>query len=448
MNITEYFNVDVCNYASYDNYRKIASVVDGLKPSSRKCMYTVMKNNVSAPKKVSTLKSEAAAQTQYLHGDQSLEGVIVTLAQDFVGSNNLPLLKREGAFGTRLIPSAAAGRYIFTCKEDYLDKVFKKEDEPILIEQVFEGSVIEPKFYLPVIPLLVVNGNIGLTMGFTQRILQHNPKDVIQYIKAKLDGSKKLPKLKPWFKGFIGSIYESKEKGEGNWVIEGKVDVVGPNELEITELPINYTLATYINVLDELEDEKLIKDYRDLSDDGKFKFRVRLNRNGTGITAKDKDLLSKFKLISTFTEHYTSFDENNKLVEFKSLSELIDYYFDVRLKFYDLRKNWLIDDFTKKIVELVSKYVFINGVVDGSIIISKKSDKEIVKQLEQNEKIVKLNGSYDYLLMLPMRSMTKEVLEKQKKQLLQMKKDLEEVKKTSIEDMWKEDLKELEEVLK
>ena len=199
MNITEYFNVDVCNSASYDNYRKIGSVIDGLKPSSRKCLYTIVKNNISTPKKVSQLKSDAASQTQYLHGDQSLEGVIVSMAQNFAGSNNIPLLKREGAFGTRLIHAAAAGRYIFTCKEDYLDKIFKKEDEAVLIEQVFEGETIEPKYYVPILPMLLVNGSIGLTTGFTQKILQHNPKDLIAYIEAKLSGKTPKKTIKPWF---------------------------------------------------------------------------------------------------------------------------------------------------------------------------------------------------------------------------------------------------------
>ena len=116
MKITDFFKVDVCNYASYDNYRKIASIVDGLKPSGRKCLYTFIKNNITQPKKVSQLKSETAGATNYLHGENALAGVIVNLAQNFTGSNNIPLFTRDGAFGTRLIPEAAADRYIFFSK--------------------------------------------------------------------------------------------------------------------------------------------------------------------------------------------------------------------------------------------------------------------------------------------------------------------------------------------
>lgn len=442
MNITDYFNIDVCNYASYDNYRKIGSVIDGLKPSSRKCIYTIIKNNINSPKKVSTLKSDTAAQTQYLHGDQSLEGVLVSLAQDFIGSNNIPLLKREGAFGTRLIPAAAAGRYIFTCKEDYLDKIFKKDDDPILIEQKFEGDVIEPKFYVPILPMLIINGSIGLTTGFSQKILQHNPKDVIAYIEAKLQKKKNLPKLKPWFKNFIGDVEESKDKGEGSWIIKGKVNKISGNEIEITELPINYTLESYTEVLDKLEDEKQIKEYKDLSDDGKFKFRVKLSRTDQGISANDTDILEKLKLVYLVTENFTSFDENNKVIEYKNIYELLDHYYDVRLEYYDKRKTWLINDYTRRIVESVSRYVFINGVISGDIVIAKKDDEQIIKQLEKVDKIIKINDSYDYLLMMPMRSMTKTNLDKLKEQIKKLKEELDELKKISIEDMWQKDLNE------
>jgi len=442
MNITDYFNTDVCNFASYDNYRKIGSVIDGLKPSSRKCVYTVIKNNINSPKKVSILKSDAAAQTQYLHGDQSLEGVIVSLAQDFSGSNNIPLFKREGAFGTRLIPAAAAGRYIFTCKEDYLDKIFRKEDEPILIEQNFEGDIIEPKFFVPILPMLLINGGIGLTTGFSQKILQHNPKDVIAYIEAKLQKKKTLPKLKPWFNKFIGTVEESKEKGEGSWVIKGKVDKISGNEVEITEIPVNYTLESYTEILDKLEDEKQIKEYKDLSDDGKFKFRVKLSRTDQGINANDPDILEKLKLTYLVTENFTSFDENNKVVEYKNIYDLINHYYDVRLSFYQKRKEWLINDLTRKIIESVSKYTFINGVINNVIVIARKEDEQIIKQLEKIDKIVKINDSYDYLLAMPMRSMTKANLEKLKELLKNLKARLDETKKQTVEEMWQKDLNE------
>lgn len=446
MNITDYFNVDVCNYASYDNYRKIASIADGLKPSSRKCLYTVIKNNISTPKKVSQLKSDAASQTQYLHGDQSLEGVIVSLAQNYAGSNNIPLLKREGTFGSRLKPFAAAGRYIFTCKEDYLDKIFRKEDDAILIEQIFEGDVIEPKYYIPILPMLAINGNIGLTTGFTQKILQHDVKDIIKYIENKLNGSKTNIKLTPKFKGFTGVVQEQKDKGEGSWMIMGSYTKISGNEIEINEIPVTYNLEDYIEILDKLEADKQIKEYKDLSDDGKFKFIVKFFRTGQGFDINDKNLLDKLKLIVPVTENYTSMNEENKVVEYKSIYEIVDAYYDLRLQCYEKRKANLINVLTQKIKEAVSKYTFINGVIEGTIKIAKKSDEDIIKQLDKIDKIIKINDSYDYLLAMQMRSMTKANLEKLKNQLKDLKETLDKIKKMSSTEMWKEDIDDFKKV--
>lgn len=446
INISEFYKVDGCNYASYDNYRKIGSICDGLKPSSRKCLYTILKNNVVAPKKVSQLKSDTASQTQYLHGDQSLEGVLVGMAQDFIGTNNIPLLKRKGMFGTRIRPNAAAGRYIFTCKEDYLDKIFKKEDVPILIEQIFEGDVIEPKFYVPILPMLLINGSVGLTTGFTQKILQRNPKDIIKYIRAKLDGKQVLPKLVPWFNGFTGDVDENKEKGEGSWLIKGKYTKTSSNEIEITEIPVDYNLEDYTEVLDKLEDAHDIKDYKDLSDEGKFKFRVRFSRVGQGLNIDDKQLLSKLKLIEAVTENYTSFDENNKVVEYKTAYEIMDHYYDVRLEYYDKRKAWQIKELTRKLIEAVSKYTFISGVVNNEIIISKKTDEQIVKQLEKFDKIIKVDDSYDYLINMPIRSLTKEKMDKLKEEIKNLKDEIIAIKAMTNKDLWKKDLDEFEKV--
>ena len=447
MKISNFFKTDYCDFASYDNYRKIASCIDGLKPSSRKCIYSIIKNNVVTPKKVSQLKSDAASMTQYLHGDQSLEGVLVGLAQDFVGTNNLPLLQREGTFGNRLIPAAAAGRYIFTCKEPYLDKIFRKEDNSILIEQIFEGDPIEPKYYVPVVPLLVINGSIGLTTGFNQKILPHSLDDVITYIENKLNCKKNNIELIPSFNGFEGEVIKNdKKEDECSWLITGKIKKISQIKIEINEVPPSYSLESYLSELDKLEEAKKIKEYQDLSENGKFKIEVTLFRNN-GLTIDTPNLLTELKLVDSITENYTSLNENNKVVEFKSIYEVIDNYYNVRLKYYDIRKNNLIKELTKRILENYSKYLFIKGVIEKEIIISNKSDEDIIKQLEKIEKISKINDSYDYLLNMPMRSITKTQYEKLKNEIKSMKEELTKLKETSNIDMWKDDLKLLKKAL-
>ena len=447
MKISEFYQTDGCNYASYDNYRKIGNIVDGLKPSSRKCIYTILKYNVNTPKKVSQLKSKVSEETNYLHGDDSLAGVIVGLAQNFTGSNNIPLLQRDGSFGSRLIPEAAADRYIFTLKEPYLDKIFREEDNKVLIEQIFEGDVIEPKYFVPIIPLIVVNGSRGLTTGFSQRILSRNPNDVIKYIEAKLNKKKFTGNLLPYFNGFEGDILENKEKPNGSYFVTGKIKKINEFKIEIIDVPISYTLKSYLKELDKLEDEKKIKEYKDYSENSKFRIEVTFLRN-QGLNANSKNLLSELKLIEPITENYTSMNEDNKVVEYKSIFEIIDAYYDVRLEYYKKRKAYLIKNLSNKIFELYSKYLFVKGVIERTIIISNKSDEEIVSQLEKIDKIIKINDSYDFLLNMPMKSITKNMYEKLKETIKNLKEELTELKNKTEEQLWLEDLAELKAALK
>ena len=447
MKISEFYQTDGCNYASYDNYRKIGNIVDGLKPSSRKCIYTILKHNVNTPKKVAQLKSKVSEETNYLHGDDSLAGVIVGLAQNFTGSNNIPLLQRDGSFGSRLIPEAAADRYIFTLKEPYLDKIFREEDNKVLIEQVFEGDVIEPKYFVPIIPLIAINGSRGLTTGFSQRILSRNPLDVIKYIEAKLNKKKFVGHLLPYFNGFEGEVLENKEKPVGSFYVVGKIKKINDYKIEIVDVPISYTLKSYLKELDKLEDEKKIKDYKDYSENSKFRIEVSFLRN-SGLNANSKNLLSELKLIEPITENYTSMNEHNKVVEYKTIYEILDAYYDVRLAYYEKRKSYLIKTLSNKILELYSKYLFVKGVIERTIIISNKSDEDIIKQLEKIDKIIKINNSYDFLLNMPMKSITKTMYEKLKDTIKNLKDELTELKSKSEEQLWLEDLAELKIALK
>ena len=217
-------------------------------------------------------------------------------------------------------------------------------------------------------------------------------------------------------------------------------------KIEINEVPPSYSLESYLSELDKLEEAKKIKEYQDLSENGKFKIEVTLFRNN-GLTVDTPNLLTELKLVDSITENYTSLNENNKVIEFKSIYEVIDNYYNVRLKYYDIRKNNLIKELTKRILENYSKYLFIKGVIEKEIIISNKPDEDIIKQLEKIEKISKINDSYDYLLNMPMRSITKTQYEKLKNEIKSMKEELTKLKETSNIDMWKDDLKLLKKAL-
>lgn len=445
MDITEFFSTSYIDYGAYDNVRKIASAIDGMKISMRKCLYTVLDNNINTPIKVSQLMSKVSEKTNYLHGEQSLYGVIVGMAQNFIDSNNIPYFKREGAFGNRLIKEAAASRYIFTCKEKYLDLIFKDVDTEIIGKQLFEGDYIEPQVYVPIIPMLLINGSIGLTTGFSQKILQRNPKELIKWILCKLDNKKFTGELLPWYNGFKGSVEKGTE--DKSFVIKGHYNKLNGHEIEIDELPIGYDLRAYLDVLDKLVEDKKIKDYEDLSESNKFKIKVSFYRN-QGLDINSCDIIYELKLFKSFTECYTSLYENNKVVEYNSPIEILEDYYKVRYEFYKKRKENLVKKLDNTIRLTVSKYVFIKSIIDGVLIIKNKSIEDIEKDLGSIKNIIKNNDSYDYLLNMPMHSITKEKYIKLKEQLLVLKDEYKKLIETSIEQMWKNDLVELLQSLK
>jgi DNA topoisomerase-2 len=177
---------------------------------------------------------------EYLHGEVSLEGVIVNLAQNFVGSNNLPLLSPEGSFGTRFIPEAGASRYIYTKMQPYLTDIFKKEDEPLLEKQYFEGSQIEYKYYVPIIPILLINGNEGISSGFAQKILPRDINEIKEAIISILNDNF-VDRIKPSYNEFEGNIIQI---GENSYEIQGVIEKGKRNTICVPILYVSTDITT------------------------------------------------------------------------------------------------------------------------------------------------------------------------------------------------------------
>lgn len=439
--IKQFCDNEYISFASYDVYRKIANVVDGLKVSARKVLYTCIEDNKQDKlKKVEALSNRAAEFTDYHHGSNSLVGVIVGLAQRYVGSNNIPLLKADGQFGIRLIPEAAAPRYIFTCKESYVNELFSDEDVPVLEQQYSDDQKIEPKFYVPILPMILVNGSVGLAVGFAQNILPRNPSDLIKYINRKLIGQNCNNELLPYWKGFKGKVYK----------VENNVfEICGNYELQkgkiiITELPIGMEYKRYISILDDLVDEQFITSYKDCCDTNKDNILFELKLSPTKYQEltqnKDIDLYKILKLKIRETENYTCIDENGKIKVFNSVYEILDYYINVRLNFYIKRKNYILNKLNNDLKLLCSKYIFIKNVIEETINIKNKSKDIIIKQIENFDKIIKLDNSYEYLLKLPLYSLTKEKLIELKEKIKQIKDNIDLLKQQTENNLWQYDL--------
>ena len=437
MQLSNFFNSDFVDYASYDNLRKIGSCIDGLKNASRKVIFTVLEKNIKEPIKVSQLANKVAEYAEYLHG--SLDGVVVNLGQDFSGTNNVPLLQKKGNFGTRFAQEASAPRYIFTYGSKNLFTLFKKEDLKILKEQMFEGERIEPVFYVPTLPLILVNGSEGVSSGFAQKILPRNPKNIIKYLTNKIQGKRNNKDLlKPFFNDFKGTV----EQGETSfqWLIKGKIERTNKNQITISEIPVGYDLKTYIKVLKTLEDSKVILDWDDLSDK-EFKFIVKMNPKDLDKLSED-EILDKLKLVKKVTENLTCLNANNQIQEFQSAEEILDYYFKVKMEYLGKRKDYLVQELKTDLDILNAKITFIKAILDKSLVIEKQPKDKIVKNLEKII-TVKVQDSYDYLLNMPLYSLTLEKIKALTETLKNSKLKLKETQEKTLENFWLEDLEEI-----
>lgn len=450
MKLSEFLNTDYCNYAAYDNSRKICSLIDGQKISARKVLNTVIKDNINKDIKVENLMSRVSEQNEYLHGANSLGGVIVNMAIRYVGTNNIPLLHNEGNFGSRFINENSAVRYIFTRKEPILDYIFKKEDFPILNEQSFEGTKIEPRYFVPIIPLLLANGTEGISVGFAQLILPRNPTELVKFILDFLNDKKPdIYKLNPYYKGFNGTI-ERDPECYTRYFIKGCFKRENTTNITITELPIKYQLSSglkqsYIDVLDELEDKKIIKGFKDESTDDIFCFKVKVSREFSELS--DDEILNKLKLVQTEVENYTCLDENNKILETDNLNDIVYRYIAVRLNTYTLRKNYMLKIMSDDLKLMLSKYTFIKNVIDGNIVINNIPINNIYAELENIKNIIKQDDSFEYLLSIKASSFTKEYYLELKNKILALKAEFDALKLKSEKEIWKEEILQLKEKL-
>jgi len=432
-----FFEKDYTSYASYDNARKIGNIIDGLKLSSRKVIYTILTNNIKDEIKVSQLASKVAELTEYLHGEKSLEGVIVGLAQDYSGSNNLPLLYPEGNFGKRFIPTASASRYIYTHMQNYLRDIFLKEDDDILENHKFEGRNIEFKYYVPTIPLLLINGSEGISNGFAQKILPRNIEDVIFNIKAILNENETKIML-PYYKNFEGEI---KQVDKNKFEILGKFEWISNNKLLITEIPVGISLKNYQETLDNLEDKKIIRSYKDLSSKGdKFRFEIIVNSNWKELS--DYKILDKLKLIKKVTENLTVTNELNKIEVFDNINDILKYYIDFKLNYIDKRKEYQLIKIEKEIKDLQRIIDFINLIVSNKIDI-RKEENEIVKILEEYN-LEKVDNSYDYLFRIPIRRLNKNERDKLNNKIKNLFNEYDLLNNTSSKDIWIKDIETLQ----
>jgi DNA topoisomerase-2 len=442
--ITEYLDKDYREYATYviEN-RAIPSVIDGLKPTQRKVVYIadkVWKNGKEKPYKVFQLTGRIAADAHYHHGDSSLNSAIIGMAQKF--KNSMPLLKEIGQFGSLRSPEAGAPRYVSTKLHDNFRLIYK--DFELLSSRYEEGSQIEPEYFLPIIPTVLLNGSSGIAVGFATSILNRNPLELIDCCLKELDG-KKFKDPTPWINGFSGDVVPNPD-GVNSWLFRGTYEIKNTTTIHITELPPSVTYEKFDNYMNGLEDDKRIAGY-DNNCKSDINYTVKIGRSA--LTAlQTGDRLKRFlKMEEKQTENLTVLDEFGKLKIFSSASEIIKYFVKFRMVFYVKRKAFLIDKIKKELMYLSNRARFIKMIIDGKLKINNVPRATIVANLTK-EKFDEIDGSYSYLLSMAIHTLTKEKYQELLQQEAEKKRELIEMRKRQPMDMYKEDLTDLKKVLK
>ena len=441
--ITEYLDQDYALYGMYTlENRAIPSVIDGFKPTARKIIFIadkVWKNGNEKPLKIFQLGGKVAADAHYHHGDGSLNSAIIGMAQSF--KNSLPLLEEIGQFGSLRSPEPGAARYISTKATPNFRLIYK--DFELLEKRYEEGNEIEPAFFLPIIPTVLLNGSSGIAVGFATNILNRNPIDLIDACMNVLNG-KKVPKLLPWWKDFSGPVAETDNNNQ--YCMKGVYKVANTTTVEISELPPSMTYQKYEAHLNALQEKGTIHSYDDNCSGG-INYTIKFTRATLADLIKRNRLEMTLKMAENETENLTTLDETGKLKIFSNVTELVEYFVRFRLGYYDKRKDYLINTIGRDLTYLSNRAKFIKLIIEGKLKVNNRPKAEIVADLEKL-KFDKINDSFQYLLSMAISSLTKEVYEQLLKEVDDKTAELKRVKETEPIDMYRSDLTELKKSLK
>jgi DNA topoisomerase-2 len=364
--IDSFYDTELKQFSQADIIRSIPSVVDGLKKSQRQVTCGALhhfEKSSNKQYKVAQLAGIVAAHTKYAHGEVSLQDCITGMAQRFPGSNNLTILDDKGAFGSRMQngKDAASARYIYTALTPDARKLFPKDDDCVLDYRTEEGSVVEPRFYVPTLPLLLLNGATGIATGFSTDLPCFNPEDVVRIVKLRLAGEPAVDP-KPWYRGY--STNALTEDTPSRWVFHGAWSKSGDREVTITELPIGYSIDGYkSNVLGPLQENGVVDDVLvNHLDENKPCFVVKFSGSVPA------DPAATLKLTKTMSKNCMNFlDRNGIIKSYKSVVAIVDDWLAVRLEYAEKRRLAMCKAERERMDDLQWRIKFLQGVISGAI---------------------------------------------------------------------------------
>jgi len=488
----DFVDKELVLFAKANVSRAIPSMVDGFKPSQRKVLFGCFKRNLKNDVKVAQLVGYVSEQAAYHHGETSLSETIVGMAQDFVGSNNINLLMPQGQFGTRLQggKDSASARYIYTRLAPITRAIFPAADDHVLEYQNEDGLSVEPRWYCPILPMVLVNGVEGIGTGWSSSVPNFNPRDIISNLRRWLKG-KQLEDMTPWYAGFCGRIVRSKE--EGKFEVAGIISYLGDNKAEITELPVKRWTQDYREFLEEhlpkgekkKEGNKLLEDYQEHHSEKTVHFELSLSAEGNAQAEKD-NLEKAFKMRSSISlNNMMLFNADGKIKKYDSALDILREFADVRLSIYETRKAYLLARLTRECEVLSAKARFVKMVIEGKIVIRKRKIVDLAQDLRKNgfkalwelkgesaaeteekgedEEADEDDGSgeegdapdatrkavkdFEYLVGMPISTLTAEKVAKLMQEQEKKAQELQTLKRKKPSDLWLEDLEVLETAL-
>lgn len=464
---TEFIHKELIHFSKYDCDRSIPNLMDGLKISLRKILYSAFKKNLHSEIKVAQFTGYVSEHSGYHHGEASLNAAIVGMAQNFVGSNNINLLVPSGQFGTRLQggKDSASERYIFTLLNNITRTIFPAVDDNILKYLDDDGQLVEPLFYAPIIPMVLVNGAKGIGTGFSTDIMCYNPLNIIDYLKAKLlNNVEEISNMAfvPYYEGFQGTITNtntntntSSSNGDASakYLIKGKYETIGVDKIRVTELPVGLwtdDFKAHLESLTETADASgkkitpVVKDFDDMCKDTSVDFTIQLNKGHLvelESAESDNGCNGLEKMLKLYTTNSNSnmhlFDADDKLKKYASVTDIIDDYYVTRLELYKQRKEYLIKAVSQEVSLLSNKAKYIQENINGTIDLRKKT-KEQVHAMLLNKGYDQLGKEADfkYLTKMSMDSVTDENVAKLLKEHGDKLAELEKFQSTTIQTMW------------
>jgi DNA topoisomerase-2 len=436
LSASQFIDTKLKLYSAHSNVRGIPFIGDGMKQSHRKALHGMLCRGESADKDtVERLSARVCSDTDYHHGSGSMEGCIVGLAQKFAGANNIALIEGFGQFGNRLSKKPASSRYIKAKLSPNFRKLFKKEDDLILKHHYSNGEKIEPLFFIPLLPMCLVNGTEGMGTGHSTYIMPYNPNELKGAIQQVLAGKQLTAgKLVPWFEGFAGSVERDAQTNQ--IVIKGSYQVEGTISLRVTELPVGLQNDAYEAHLNKLIDKESIKNFTNSSDEQGFDFLITAPR--PFLTQNEDDILRQLKLISRESENLTLWDTNGELKRYTSVEEIITEFVDWRIARYEDRRQALIALTEEEILWLDERIRFIQYYLENHEMFRTNKKDFILNQLTANG-----FTQPDRLMSQQIWSLTAEKIEELESALLQKIEYLESLQKDTPKAMFEKELKEL-----